>query len=314
MESSLSLSLSSLTLSPSHRKQPAIYQCISSITRDSNDENVSHHSPCFISFRPNKDLQMNLDVSICHACKINHPNCVKMLIEAGANPLGGDNDRMTPLHVAAYHGNVECARVLIDIGVDINHENKYLKSRAGALHHAADRLRFEMIEFLLDNGAEINKRNAWGNTPLHNFFYSIELEYCLRGPKDSFQNISKIFELFVARGADLNTRDNSGKTLMHEAILSKNAKECIQILLEKGVDPNAKDNKGNTALHYIGDVNPENIDKYKFLLEYAEILISFGAIHDAKNNDGKTPLDLALARNINEDLLYFLSGYQNLPS
>ncbi len=44
--------------------------------------------------------------------------CVKLLLEAGADPNATDNDAYTPLYLAAREGNVECTKLLLEAGAD----------------------------------------------------------------------------------------------------------------------------------------------------------------------------------------------------
>lgn len=53
----------------------------------------------------------------------NHLDCVKTLLENGANVNARDGTLgYTPLHYAALYGNPECARLLLDHGAEINIE------------------------------------------------------------------------------------------------------------------------------------------------------------------------------------------------
>jgi len=51
------------------------------------------------------------------------------------------------------------------------------------------------------------------------------------------------------RGADIESKDNLGKTALH-AIVRSNNLEAVRLLLEKGADIEAKDRYGKTALMY----------------------------------------------------------------
>lgn len=83
---------------------------------------------------------------------------------AGRNSLDcRDNMGRTPLHVAVGKGNIQCARVLVELGAD-----KDAKSRDGrtALHRAAVNGDRQMVELLIEMGADPTIRNDRGRTPL----------------------------------------------------------------------------------------------------------------------------------------------------
>lgn len=52
----------------------------------------------------------------------------------------------------------------------------------------------------------------------------------------------------LARRADINARDSSGRTALHlAATLGQTA--CVRLLMNAGCDPNVKDAFGGTAIH-----------------------------------------------------------------
>jgi len=46
-------------------------------------------------------------------------SALQLLLEAGANPNVADEDRVTPLMVAAMKGNLEAVRLLVTHGADV---------------------------------------------------------------------------------------------------------------------------------------------------------------------------------------------------
>ena len=94
---------------------------------------------------------------------------------------------------------------------------------------------------------------------------------------------AEIVDYLIQKGADMNAKDNSGKTALMRASMDGRA-EAIDKLIEFGADVNAKDNSGKTALIRASiDGRKEAIDK----------LIEFGADVNVKDNKGKTALDIA---------------------
>ena len=145
----------------------------------------------------------------------------------------------------------------------------------------------EVIQFAIEKGADVNTKDAKGNTPLH-----------LASKNGHVGAINKLLE----KVAEVNTKDAEGNTPLHLArdakgntplhLASKNGHvDAIKTLLEKGADVNAKDAKGkdakgNTPLHLA--IKNEHVDAIKTLLEK-------GADVNAKDADGKSPIYLVQA-------------------
>ena len=81
----------------------------------------------------------------------------KRLVESGA-PVNDrrSSDGMTPLSRAAFHGEMEIVKYLLEQEARISADNRDGNT---ALHLAAFTCRVEMIEFLVSKGASIGKRN-----------------------------------------------------------------------------------------------------------------------------------------------------------
>ena len=101
--------------------------------------------------------------------------------------------------------------------------------------------------------------------------------------------------LLLAHGADVNAKDDIGYTPLHCA----SYKDESELLLTHGADANAKDKEGKTPLHKAASADPEDYkglgkEVIKFLTERnlarIEVLLDHGADVNAKDNDGQTPL------------------------
>jgi ankyrin repeat protein len=174
----------------------------------------------------------------------------------------------TQLHVAVNAGNLAEVNRLIQAGADVNKANNIGET---PLWIASDKIHVQIVERLLAApGIDVNKANADGYTPLHMASFSGELD---------------IFErLLAAPGIDVNKAANDGTTSLHVAILEKN--DSIEHLLAApGIDVNKAKNNGNTPLFLASMVR--NVNAVKSLLAVPGIDVN------KANNKGVTPLDIA---------------------
>lgn len=94
----------------------------------------------------------------------------------------------------------------------------------------------------------------------------------------------------IDQGVDVNTRNESGQTLLMLAAMQYAREKLIEALIYQGADIRARDKNGMNALMHAAA---------KGELENAELLLQIGIDPDIKDNDGKTVTDYARAGVLN---------------
>lgn len=114
----------------------------------------------------------------------------------------------TPLHWPAHNGYIDIVRLLLDNGADPKaHEINWIGGTP--LHWASER-EPEIVQLLIDHGAEVNARvsrpgsHHLGGTPLH---------WCARQKEDN----AEVVEVLLKNGADTTLIDAFGKTALEYA-------------------------------------------------------------------------------------------------
>jgi hypothetical protein len=95
------------------------------------------------------------------AAYLGNTEAAKILIDAGAALNYQNADGSTALHTAVVFGKTNVAKILIDAGIDVNSQNN---QGASALHTAAFFCRVEIVEALLAKGADKTLKNKTGQT------------------------------------------------------------------------------------------------------------------------------------------------------
>lgn len=105
--------------------------------------------------------------------------------------------KMVPLCEAVIANNITLFKELLTHGADVN-EKDY--NGLTAIYYATQNGEYEMTKLLINNGADYEVRDPFGNTPLSNaIFY-----YKKNNSGDS------LIKLLIDVGADINAKNNFG--------------------------------------------------------------------------------------------------------
>ncbi|XP_066934594.1 poly [ADP-ribose] polymerase tankyrase-2-like [Clytia hemisphaerica] len=201
----------------------------------------------------------------------------------------------TPLTLACEKGNLEAVKILIDNGAEVNKKDgKTIRP----LYQACVSGHREIIEHLIEEKADINKPGWNKFVPVHAAIERDDLE---------------LLKFLKEKGADLNVSCSRGGLIRHAAY-KHCAVKCLSYLLkEEKLDLNTFNEQFKQSVlyevcySYLLRLKDE--EKSTALLKIVKKLVKAGADVSLKSErDGKeeTPLDLAKAQK-NEALIEVLS-------
>jgi len=245
------------------------------------------------------------------ACQGGHVGVLQELLTYGGLELT-DKRGQTPLHVAAYHGEAQCAQLLCSNSADIGSRDE--ESRTPA-HLAAMMNQSSTLQRLVDCGADIDVPDVHGRTCSHYaatvpdssslkvlFHQGVDLQvrcsqgrlpihYCVL--HDRLSNLQVLLTQHTKNGGHdnikqarinlLESTDRNGKSLSHLAAHTGSI-ASLHWMLEQGVDPNCRDNNDGTPLHSASSKSQ--------ILAYS-CLLYHGADQEALNKKGDTAMEVA---------------------
>uniref|UniRef100_A0A674G8U6 Ankyrin repeat domain 52 n=1 Tax=Taeniopygia guttata TaxID=59729 RepID=A0A674G8U6_TAEGU len=186
---------------------------------------------------------------------------VRSLLNQKENINVLDQERRTPLHAAAYIGDVAILELLILSGESQG------PPKSGLHPELAGR---KALHVLLKHQADVNARDKHWQTPLH---------------VAAANRATKCVEALVPLLSTVNVADRTGRTALHHAVHSGHL-EMVNLLLNKGASPSTCDKKDRQPLHWAAFLGH---------LEVLKLLVARGADVTCKDRRGYTLLHTAAA-------------------
>jgi hypothetical protein len=138
------------------------------------------------------------------------------------------------------------------------------------LHAAAAAANLALVELLLQLGAEPDRTDAGGHTPL----------YCV-GNECKMPDGAKVVRVLVQAGANVNARDGAKRCSALHMAARRGNKEIAEALLDCGADIEAPDSLGDTPLRRSVNCNKPDV---------AALLVQRGADIHSRGSKKLTPL------------------------
>ena len=166
------------------------------------------------------------------------------LLPRDVNDAAND-EGMTALHFAAQNGDTEVVQFLLEHGADIKAQD-FVHSRS-AIHFAAEKGNLECVKFLAEHGADLLDKDSVGATALH---YA------------AGKNKLDVIKYLVSKKVDYTAKDARGWTAMHYAACGGSF-DVVKYLIAKGLNINELNKSGRTPLFFARG----NRELRKFMIE-----------------------------------------------
>lgn len=232
------------------------------------------------------------------AARGGHAAIIRLLLKHGAPvneqlPLGSHDEGTrfrkrqgaTPLFLAASHGHLEAAKLLVNGGADLQQgawpkDCELHKSdqclfasmsiwQCNVVHVAAAHGHQQLARFLTQKGGRLN---AWIGTTWARYEDYKEKKILYLATEAKSLRVQRV-QLLLNLGANINEKgDDEGRTALHSVAGSQridadeNAR-VVKLLIEKGANVNAKDDRKKTPLHLAVETENRQLRVIEALIE-----------------------------------------------
>jgi ankyrin repeat protein len=226
---------------------------------DPNYRDGPHDSTTFLNHLPRLSLE-----------------ALRAFLDAGAEATTrAPRDQTSALHALITPIEEDYAprvAALIAAGTDVDAVDR---DGLTVLYHASSWARPDVVQLLLEHGADPNVADKWGRVPLHT---------AARRPE--------VLRVLLAHGADPGCVATDGTTALHVAVDRRQA-DSASALVAAGCPLNARTSAGETALYRAVKIRDIGL---------VRLLVNAGAALDVTDVGGRSAVDLAVEL-LDEDLL-----------
>lgn len=198
-------------------------------------------------------------------------NMVRVLLEHGADPYYVAFSRKeNPIMLSVRSGYYDIVQLFLDYGISPNFN---IEDRS-VLHLASDNHHPDIVNLLIDRGADVNVQDNYGKTPLYSAVANRDYN---------------MINLLLSRGASphcqTNNKDPSINTIRNATLLHVSVNngdyDLTEFLLKLGVNPNITDEYQKTPLFLVTKANN---------YEFSKLLLDYGSDPSIRDVSGKTAL------------------------
>jgi ankyrin repeat protein len=282
------------TLSCASHSRPSLQECIGQDDRagvlaaidsgeDVNTEDI------LLGWTPLSYAVYRRDVDLC-----------RLLLEHGADArMASAHSGRTPLHGAALSGSVTVGELLVEAGAQID----AVDSRGRMpLHEAVENGRTDFASWLITSGADVDAQDMGGSSPLHlavrSSVYVGKWPVYVRSPAavnltgagDARERETRARDLvdgLLRAGAEVGPVDAGGEMPLSLAVRTQQSL-VVERLLEAGADPDGRVVPRTWSMVHIAAYTDD--------VRTMNALVAHGAMVDAADADGNTPLHIAAQR------------------
>lgn len=209
------------------------------------------------------DAETSPEADIMQLARLGDVQSMEKLFESGTFDASYcDQEGITPLHWAAINNQYAMCQFLLKEGADVN--KKGGESVATPAMWAAQRCHYYTVNLLLQHGADPLVTDIQGYNILH---------------LATFEGNIFLLVLLLHQGINVDVPDSHGHTALMWAAY-KGFPTCVDLFLRWGADVHATDETGFTALHWALVKGSQGC---------MQKLLEYGADRFAETSTGKTP-------------------------